>query len=498
MSQLFGKAYWQRATPGNFGELLAQDPTLQALNEAELQEIEDHLPDLQGYQVLDLGAGSGRFTGRLAARADRVTALDLSEGALAENRSRHADLTNIDYQLGDAVQADLGRQRHDLVFSNWLLMYLEEEDNHRLLSNLYQSLKPGGWLFVRESCRTPDTGWRRLLAQGRFWRQPPVPRLALQHVPVPLWQRWRFLWPGRRRVLAHRPAEQYQNWFAASGFELIDSGHLSSYEAAYETLQQNFWLLRRPAANYGEAAADAENSVGDGIFASPRAWTFGGETWRSFDDHIRRSIPFYDQLHELICGLASDLARPGGWIYELGCSTGALAERLSQACPDSRICGVDAEPTMVAAAQRRRHDNLEYHCADIRNYPLQPATGQDASPNDLVILCYTLQFVPMTDRLPLLQRLCAGLRPGGGLILAEKVIRRDPDFETRCRRVHHAFKRSQGYTQAEIDAKDRSLDGVLVPLSEDDNEQLLRQAGFTSVQPVFENTSFKAWLALRP
>ncbi len=489
MSRPLGRLYWQHR---GFGESLVRDPALQALNEAEQQEIEDQLPALDHYRVLDLGAGSGRFTGRLARTAREVVALDLSAEAMAENWRRHADCDNISYRVADAVQEDLGQHQYDLVFSNWLFMYLDEADAKRLLQQLWRTLKPGGWLFLRESCRAEKVpGWRRWHPLY-WWRRPRVPRLALQHVPVPLWQRWRYLWPGQRRIQVHRPADRYRAWLQAAGFRVHHSGHLSSYEAAFEALQQNFWLVRKPPDKTGDGEA-----VGDGLFAPPRAWTFGGETWRSFDDHIRRSIPFYDQLHELIGGFAADIARPGGWVYELGCSTGTLAARLSQACPESRICGVDAEPGMIASAQKRQQPNLEFHCADIREFRLRDVEADAVSRNDLVILCYTLQFLPVADRLPLLQRLCAALRPGGGLILAEKVRRRDPEFEARCRRVHHAFKRSQGYSQAEIDAKDRSLEGILVPLYEDENEHLLAQAGFDAVATIFENTSFKAWLAVR-
>ncbi|TGG91286.1 methyltransferase domain-containing protein [Natronospirillum operosum] len=482
MNRLWGRLFWRRGGDPAFGSALARDPALQALNEAELQEIDDHLPDLTGYRVLDLGAGIGRFTGRLAERAERVLALDLSADAIAENRQRHAARHNIDYRVADAVAEDLGAAQYDLVFSNWLFMYLDDADARQVLTHVLRALKPGGWLFLRESCRLEAA------AGSPWWRWPAVPRLALQHVPVPWWQRWRYLLPGQRRIQLHRRPEQYERLLQQVGFEPEAQGRLGSYEAAFDSAHQQYWLLRKPIA---QAGTDA---VGDGLFAPPRAWTFGGETWRSFDDHIRRSIPFYDALHELIAGLAVDFARPEGWLLELGCSTGTLSARLSQACPDSRVCGVDAEPTMIAAAQRQLRPNLEYHCADIRSFDLTAATGA----TDMVVLCYTLQFLPVADRLPLLCRLCDTLRPGGGLILAEKVRRRDPEQEARLRRVHHAFKRSQGYTQAEIDAKDRSLEGILVPLHEDENTDLLAQAGFAPVHTIFENTCFKAWLAVRP
>ena len=41
---------------------------------------------------------------------------------------------------------------YDLVFSNWLLMYLEDAELKNLFSKLLRWLRPNGYLFFRESC----------------------------------------------------------------------------------------------------------------------------------------------------------------------------------------------------------------------------------------------------------------------------------------------------------------------------------------------------------
>lgn len=228
--------------------------------------------------------------------------------------------------------------------------------------------------------------------------------------------------------------------------------------------------------------------VGDGIEAAPEGWTFGGEVWRHFDGHIRRSIPFYDQLHQLIATLATGFTPTGGRIYELGSSTGTLCRAFRRALPEADIIGVDREQTMVDAALREG-GNIRYVCADVCDYPLEPC--------DFVTLCYCLQFIPLPDRVGLLQDIHRQLQPGGALVLAEKVKRRDPDFDLLCRSLLHNFKLAQGHTPEEIAAKDRSLAGVLTPLYEDENPELLRQAGFQQVNLIFRNTAFDAWLAIK-
>lgn len=231
-------------------------------------------------------------------------------------------------------------------------------------------------------------------------------------------------------------------------------------------------------------------SVGDALSAPPGGWTFGGNTWQTFDDHIRRSVPGYDHLHDIIVHYAGEFVRPGSRILELGSSTGTLSKRLGAQYPDCEILGVDLEPAMVEAARAAANPpNVTYDCADVRELTVPD--------NDLSVLCYVLQFLPLADRPRVLSRLFDRLPPGGGLVLAEKVRYRDDRFQTVSQRVHYQFKRNQGYTQEEIDAKDASLEGILVPLYEDENVAMLKAAGFSSVNTLFQNTLFKAWLAIR-
>jgi malonyl-CoA O-methyltransferase len=54
----------------------------------EAEVVASVLPDVRGLDVIDLGCGTGRHAARLAAAGARVTAVDFSEGMLAEARTR--------------------------------------------------------------------------------------------------------------------------------------------------------------------------------------------------------------------------------------------------------------------------------------------------------------------------------------------------------------------------------------------------------------------------
>jgi tRNA (cmo5U34)-methyltransferase len=227
--------------------------------------------------------------------------------------------------------------------------------------------------------------------------------------------------------------------------------------------------------------------VGDGILASHGRWSFGGNVCDVFEAHIRRSVPLYDDLHRLIVALACRVVPECGRVIDLGCSTGTLLRALVSRHPIVDVVGVDVEPNMVASAMRLSGGRGTYLCEDIRCVSL--------GVSHLVTCCYTLQFVPICDRLGILQRIARSLAPGGMFVLAEKVRRRDPALQRLCAAAHDDFKRRQGFSDDEIAAKARSLDGVLTPLFDDENLDMLREAGFGFRELLLRHSCFDAWVA---
>jgi tRNA (cmo5U34)-methyltransferase len=59
------------------------------------------------------------------------------------------------------------------------------------------------------------------------------------------------------------------------------------------------------------------------------------------------------------------------------------------------------------------------------------------------------------------------------------------------------MKGRNGYTEEEINSKRIALEGVLVPVTANWNEQLLRDAGFTQVECFWRNLNFAGWIAIK-
>ena len=201
---------------------------------------------------------------------------------------------------------------------------------------------------------------------------------------------------------------------------------------------------------------------------------FDASVARVFPDMLRRSIPGYAASIEAIGSLAARYVQPGTRCYDLGCSLGAASLAMLQGSrtPDFHIVAVDNSEAMIdrCAEVVAGHDNIELALADVRDIAIENAS--------MVVLNYTLQFLDPGSRNALIRRICAGLVPGGLLVLSEKVVDEDPNIEELLVDLHHEHKRRNDYSQLEISRKRAALENVLIPETVAAHRQRLADAGF--------------------
>jgi tRNA (cmo5U34)-methyltransferase len=232
--------------------------------------------------------------------------------------------------------------------------------------------------------------------------------------------------------------------------------------------------------------------------ADPGPFEFNETVARVFPDMLRRSIPGYAATLEAIGALAGRFVQPGTRCYDLGCSLGAVTLAMQRAirARDCRIIAVDRAPAMVsrcreilASEAAPSGPSVEVIEADIRSIDVQRAS--------MVVMNYTLQFVPLDGRSELLARIAAGMTGGGVLVLSEKVVDQDTEIERLLVDLHHDYKRRNAYSDLEISRKRAALENVLVPEQVDDHRQRLGDAGFRHVGVWLRQFNFVSLLAIR-
>ena len=224
------------------------------------------------------------------------------------------------------------------------------------------------------------------------------------------------------------------------------------------------------------------------------SFRFDAAVARVFPDMIARSVPCYRELVGLMAVVSERFLSPGARGFDLGCSLGAVSAALlaHHQDRDLHLVAVDHSPSMIERLSQRMAreitaGRLEPRCADVLEV--------DTSGASLVVLNLTLQFVPPEQRLALLQRLCQRLKPGGGLLLAEKVCSEDAAAEAFLTQAHAAFKRAKGYSELEISRKRAALERVMRLDTAAAHQERLHAAGFAHVVPWFQCLNFVAWAA---
>ncbi len=237
----------------------------------------------------------------------------------------------------------------------------------------------------------------------------------------------------------------------------------------------------------------------DRLFATerrPEDFRFDASVARVFPDMIRRSVPGYTTIIPMIEVITEQYVQAGSHCYDLGCSLGASTLAMRHGIPhaDCTLVGVDNSEAMI---ERCEHyialDDSELpvtlRCEDILETELSDAS--------VTTLNFTLQFVPPDQRTDLLTRIAQATRPGGVLILSEKIgfdSDQEQDIQTR---LHHDFKRANGYSDLEISQKRSAIEQVLIPETLAAHKERLLAAGFDQVLVWYQCFNFVSMLAIK-
>ncbi|MGI9263074.1 MAG: carboxy-S-adenosyl-L-methionine synthase CmoA [Woeseiaceae bacterium] len=238
----------------------------------------------------------------------------------------------------------------------------------------------------------------------------------------------------------------------------------------------------------------------DEIFKEPGTdsapFEFNDAVAAVFPDMLRRSIPGYDASIEAISTLARRYVTPGSRCYDLGCSLGAATLAMRRNIPGDgcEIVAVDLAPAMVERCQLLIDADdadipVTVEAADVRAVSIENAS--------MVVLNYTLQFLPVDDRVELIRNIYNGLNEGGVLVLSEKVADDDPAVESLLVDLHHEFKRANDYSDLEIARKRTALDNVLIPETTSVHLDRLAAAGFDHRSVWLKHFNFVSIIAIR-
>jgi len=238
----------------------------------------------------------------------------------------------------------------------------------------------------------------------------------------------------------------------------------------------------------------------DTLFSKPldqiAPFRFDQSVVEVFPDMIKRSVPGYQTIVSMTGVLASRYAQADSHIYDLGCSLGAstLAMRQQPLPAGCKIIGIDNSPAMIDRCQSvletdTNDTSVELRCEDLLNSDYDNAS--------VIVLNFTLQFVRPEFRDALMRKLVASLRPGGCIVISEKVQFSEPELDELNIALHHEFKLRNGYSELEVAQKRASIENVLIRDTIETHRQRLIDAGCNSCNVWFQCFNFASMVALK-
>jgi len=227
------------------------------------------------------------------------------------------------------------------------------------------------------------------------------------------------------------------------------------------------------------------------------SFTFDERVASVFTDMISRSVPGYQQILEMLPTLTREFSVDNANYYDLGCSLGAgmlaMAEGIETI--NAQLIGIDNSLAMIEQATKNLalvdSNNVGYSLID------QDLLASEIDSAAMILMNFTLQFIPLNRRDGLIQKIYDGLLNGGSLVLSEKIKFDDTKTNSALISIHHQYKADQGYSQMEIAQKRDAIENVLIPETLETHTQRLKNAGFSVVTPWVQNLQFISILAIK-
>jgi len=210
-----------------------------------------------------------------------------------------------------------------------------------------------------------------------------------------------------------------------------------------------------------------------------------------FDDMLSRSVPFYDEVRKLVISLILTEQKEGLKVLDLGSSTAKfLLDLHSKMDVAMQLKGLDNSQAMLDRAEQKCQAfgaDIELEFADMLSY----AYDQE----DVIVANYTLQFIRPMQRVELIKKLYDGLNDEGIFIFSEKVVFEDKKLDKELIDIYYDYKKEQGYSEYEIAQKREALENVLIPFTIEENIQMCKEAGFRSVDTIFQWSNFVTFVS---
>jgi len=207
----------------------------------------------------------------------------------------------------------------------------------------------------------------------------------------------------------------------------------------------------------------------------------------SYVDGPPRQVPGFAGLHRMTNLLLAERVPAAGRVLVLGAGGGLELKAFADFVAGWTFDGVDPSADMLDIARQTiadHADRVTLHHGYVDAAPEGPFNGATC--------LLTFHFVPREQRLETLRQIRRRLAPGAPFIVAHISIA-EADRATWLDR-HIRFGASDGIDAAQVAKSREVMETRLTILSPEEDEAMLREAGFVGVSLFYAAFSFRGWV----
>ena len=228
------------------------------------------------------------------------------------------------------------------------------------------------------------------------------------------------------------------------------------------------------------------------------SWKFNRNVSINFDNHVVQSIPFYKEINKTIVALSEFFMKENSKVYDLGCSTGNISSSLIKLnLPHTiSIYAIDKQKHMLEVA-KKKIKKLNINKNTKIKFLHQDVLKSKLDKNNLTICSLIFPFLKKNDQSNLLKKIYKSLEKGGAVIILDKILSNNVEFEIMFNQIYFDFKKEKNIKSIEIIKKAKSLRSIHSLKSQKETENLLYKVGFKKVENFFKFIHFSGFIAIK-